>query len=149
MATMNEATQTAIKELERKAEELKAELKEQRDLTGAIAILEAKAAELKDRLTLLAQIPVPVGLLDFYIQSGGNMAVSKLLGVASSIRYGGVQCTFEGYHLFDGITSLKPGAYHVVLLAIPQPISEDRIDKKYHRWRDDYGRENDLPEKGQ
>lgn len=144
MAEIKDVVKVVLEQLDKKKEELKAELLEQRDLHQALAALESKAQDLKQQVEVLANLPVPKDLLDFYVKSGGRIWVSKLRGFVASddfriqhrartLNYPevGHSTTFEG---------LPSGAYRFVLLAIPQDIPKN-FDKRWgpDEWQDEYG----------
>jgi len=138
MAEINEVLGVAIEQLERKTEELKDTLKEQRDVNQALAALEEKAEALKNQLRVLTELPVPKDLLDFYVKSSGQVWVSKLRGHYQDnhleIRH---HARILNDDTFDRLPS---GAYRFILLIIPQEIP-DAHKQAYPEslWEDEYG----------
>jgi len=144
MAEIKDAVKVALGELDKKKEELKCELEQQRDLSQALAQLEARAQEIKEQLEALTNLPVPKDLLDFYVQSGGRIWVSKLRGFESGdrfvIEHRARHLNYSDSSRVTTLEGLPSGAYRFVLLMIPQDIPK-AIEKQWgtDQWRDDYG----------
>lgn len=142
MAEIKDIIKVATEQLEKKKHELENELLEQRDLKQALQALEVRAQELKCQLELLANLPVPKDLLDFYVKSGGRIWVSKLRGfeAGDSFRIDHRTRTLNYVGSYGGTTleGLPSGAYRFVLLMIPQEIPKE-AKKWSDQWEDEYG----------
>lgn len=145
MTEIKDVIKVALEQLDKKKDQLEDELLEQRDLKQALASLESRAQELKDQLEVLANLPVPKDLLDFYVKSGGRIWVSKLRGFEEGDRFiidhrARILNYFDTQRGQTTIEGLPSGAYRFILLMIPQDIPKE-VDKRWgtDQWRDEYG----------
>jgi hypothetical protein len=128
MEQLNEIVKAGIAELEKRKEEL---------TEAAVRTLEAKAKVLKEQLELLVRLPVPKDFFNILMQPGAKLWISKLKGIDH--RYDAVKLQAGPYILTTGEDemTLKPGAYRLLVLAIPQDIPKER--RHGANWEDDYG----------
>ena len=152
MAELKDVLKVVLEQIDKKVNELKIELHQQRDVNQAIATLDSRAAQLKGQITALATLPIPTDLLEFYTRSGGRVWVSKLCGFRAgehfAIQHNARTLNYPepgtyGAPTFDG---LRSGSYRFVLLAIEQDIPDKLKDKRTGQWTDEYNDRYELKE---
>jgi hypothetical protein len=116
-------------------------LEEQRDLKNALAKLDQTYQNLAAQVDTLAKFKVPRDLIDLYVRTGGRVWVSRKVYVEG--RYEGeLDITRQGNSLSRSAPAADPirvpgGLYRLVLVAIPEEISEK--DRNAGHLVDDYG----------
>lgn len=132
---MNELLKATIMEIEKRAEELKEELRKQRDVEQAISLLEKRKEELITSVMTLEQIKVPTDLVKFYIENTGNVWVTKRVATNNDfleLRIG--SC----WPIQDSSLGLGKGVYRFILLAVKEDVVPD---KRTGLFIDDYNRQ--------
>lgn len=136
---MGKLLEAAFERIDKKVKELKVELRQERDLQRALHALNEEAGQVKQQLEILTGLPLPTDILDFYIKQSGNVWVSKLRGIGD-----GDEVTVSSHSRTLTCSSdrrgirLPPGAYRFVLLAIPQEIKREQLDRDSYFF-DEYG----------
>ncbi len=149
---MSELVDITKKKLTEEYERQKKMLEEQRDVKQALAQLEQTYNNLIDQIETMQTVKAPVDLIALYIRDGGSIWASKLayndnqrgdftvdlqVGFDSLMRTPVNNKTSQPMRLPEGL-------YHFVVIAIPEPISEDA--RKAGWLKDDYGRKFQLPQ---
>ncbi len=139
---IDQLVEIAKNAIDEEAEILKQEILKQRDLRYALEQLENKAAELKRQVETLANLPVSKDLLDFYIRLGGNVWVSKIVGLNQT----DIHLMANNYSLTfpDRPFSNLQGAYRLIIMAIATEIPP-KSKMAESQWKDDFGRVNPTP----
>ena len=119
---MQELIKRAAEQLEQKAQILKEELRQERDLNRALGELERTKNELVETIKSLTELGLPGDIIDFYVKHQGKVWASKRFVLEYRTR---PEIRLRAWLPIE-TTELDPGLYKFIFLAVPMEVKPDR-----------------------